>query len=520
MVYDGSFAEHFDVVVVGFGFGGAATAIEAHDRGARVLLIDKMPHPGGISICAGGGTRCAKDESGALEYLRATTGGATPENVLREFVRGTLELETWFRDLARINGAEISLRQRQANYPFAGADSFQYVLVKSVPGFDAAQEYPHVHGARDGIMVFKLLHDNVKSRGIEVRYGCAAERLLTGGNGEVRGVLISSHGKRTALAARCAVVLACGGFEADYEMQRQNWRLGTAMTVATRANTGDGIRMAQELGAGLWHMWNLHGSYGFRAPDPESPFAIRVKRLPDWTPSAHHEQWHDWRAANTLTQMSWILVDRDGRRFMNEYPPYLQDTAHRPFDSFDTVKLRFQNQPAYLIVDDEGRKLYPLGHQVFNDGACRPYHWSKDNLREIETGILKQAESIDGIARVIGADREILSASIKRWNQFCADGRDTEFGRPPASMLPITKPPFLIGEVWPVVSNTQGGPVHDERQRVLNSYGEPIPRLYEAGELGSIWGHLYLGGSNLSECFVTGRIAGREAAHEASWDSR
>ena len=86
-------------------------------------------------------------------------------------------------------------------------------------------------------------------------------------------------------------------------------------------------------------------------------------------------------------------------------------------------------------------------------------------------------------------------------------------------MLPIIKPPFLIGEVWPVVSNTQGGPVHDERQRVLNSYGEAIPRLYEAGELGSIWGHLYLGGSNLAECFVTGRRAGREAAREACWDS-
>lgn len=514
MIYNGNFEESFDVVVVGFGFAGAAAAIEARDCGARVLLIEKMPHPGGISICAGGGIRCAKEERGALDYLKATTAGTTPENVLRELVLGSLELENWFRDLARVNGAEIHLRQRQANYPFPGSDCFQYVTVKSVPGFDAAQEYPHVHGARDGTMVFKVLHDNVRSRGVEVRYGCAAERLLTDRDGDVRGLYVRRDGQRVALGARRAVVLACGGFEADYELQRQTWRMRYAQTVATRANTGDGIRMAQELGAGLWHMWNIHGSYGFRPPDPESPFAIRVKRLPDWTPTegTQREDWTDWRTDVALPQMSWILVNRDGRRFMNEYPPYLQDTANRPFDAFDTVKLRFQNQPAYLVMDDEGRKLYPLGHQVFNDSAYQPYRWSKDNLREVENGLLKRADSIEDLARTIGLDPAVFAESVARWNRFCAEGRDAEFGRPPISMLPLAKPPYFAGELWPLVSNTQGGPVHDERQRVLNSFGEPIPRLYEAGELGSIWGHLYLGGSNLTECFVTGRIAGREAA--------
>jgi succinate dehydrogenase/fumarate reductase flavoprotein subunit len=270
MIYDGTFDESFDVIVIGFGFGGAATAIEAHDCGAHVLLIEKMPHPGGISICAGGGVRCAKEEHGALEYLKATTDGTTPENVLLEFVRESLELETWFRALARINGAEIGLRQRQGNYPFPGSESFQYLLVTSVPGFNAAKEYPHVHGARDGAMVFKVLHDNVKSRGIEVRYACAAERILADRNGEVRGLFVKHHGKRTALAARRAVVLACGGFEADYEMQRQTWRIRVAQTVATRANTGDGIRMAQDSAPGYGICGTSMGATGFvpltRAP--------------------------------------------------------------------------------------------------------------------------------------------------------------------------------------------------------------------------------------------------------------
>lgn len=68
-----------------------------------------------------------------------------------------------------------------------------------------------------------------------------------------------------------------------------------------------------------------------------------------------------------------------------------------------------------------------------------------------------------------------------------------------------------------MVSNTQGGPVHDAVQRVIDPYGEPIARLYEAGEVGSIWGHLYLSGANLSECFTGGRIAGREVAALLPW---
>jgi predicted oxidoreductase len=67
------------------------------------------------------------------------------------------------------------------------------------------------------------------------------------------------------------------------------------------------------------------------------------------------------------------------------------------------------------------------------------------------------------------------------------------------------------------VSNTQGGLPHDEDQRVLDAFGSPIPRLYVAGELGSVFGHLYISGGNFSECLVGGRIAGRNAAGLVPW---
>jgi predicted oxidoreductase len=97
--------------------------------------------------------------------------------------------------------------------------------------------------------------------------------------------------------------------------------------------------------------------------------------------------------------------------------------------------------------------------------------------------------------------------SVQAWNA----GHDP-FGRPRASMMPIAEPPFFGAHVWPIVSNTQGGPAHDAKQRVLDAFGAPIPRLYVAGELGSVFGHLYMSGGNLAECFIGGRIAGRGAA--------
>jgi predicted oxidoreductase len=81
-------------------------------------------------------------------------------------------------------------------------------------------------------------------------------------------------------------------------------------------------------------------------------------------------------------------------------------------------------------------------------------------------------------------------------------------------MMPVARAPFVYAPVWPIVSNTQGGPVHDAAQRIIKPDGTPIPRLYAAGEMGSVFGHLYMSGGNIAECFVGGRIAGIGAARE------
>ncbi len=513
------FDESFDVVVVGFGFAGAIAALNATQAGAKTLLIEKSAVPGGLSICSYGAVRTAHDPDLAFQYLRATNDGRTPDDVLHALARGMCELEAYVRELGIINNAHIVTsveenrlreqsgdpfrRQIRGNYPLPGTDTFYHTTVIDVPGFDARRDYPWANGAPGGPKLFRIVHDNLLQHGIPIRLGTPALRLITDPQSRmVRGLRISTNGVERAVEARCGVVLASGGFEGNADMKAQFLEGKPILNAAARQNNGDGIRMAQDLGAALWHMWLVHGAYGFRHTDSGYPYAIRLKRFPDWFPG---------EAGKARLKMAWILVDQDARRFMSEYQPYTQDTAVRPLAYYDPVTQRFPRNPAFMICDEAGRRMYPLGKATSNDEGIR-YHWSDDNQKEIDNGILTRADTLAGLADRLGIDGSVLERSVARWNALCERGADDDCGRPGGTMTPIRTPPFYGAPVWATLSNTQGGPVHDAQQRIIDVYGKPIPRLYAAGELGSSFGHLYLSGGNIAECFVTGRIAGRNAA--------
>ncbi len=503
------FDETYDVACIGFGFAGAAAAVAAHDAGARVLLVEKMPDPGGISICSAGGVRVSRDSDASFRYLCRTNAGTTPEHLLRGLADGMAEIEGFVRDLAQACDAEIQTTWAAANYPFDGGDSFGFVTVKAIPGFDAERDFTWGRGLRGGTRLFRVMQANVDQRGIEVRLNTAADRLITR-DGAVVGV--RAGGRR--IGARGGVVLACGGFEASPEMQAQYWQEKPVYSGAFLGNTGDGIRMAQAVGADLWHMWHYHGTYGFRHPDPAAyPYAIRLHRLPDWIPGAGGAaaEIQGFFAGYDDALMPWIVVDRFGRRYMNEYPPYLQDTGHRPMATYDPPSQSYPRIPSWVIVDAAGLARGPLGFPTYND-PDQDFVWSDDNSAEIDIGILAQADNIEEMAAAMGAEADILSETIQRWNGFCRAERDRDFERLPATMMALETPPFTFGRVWPLCANTQGGPRHDERQRVLTPFGAPVPGLYAAGELGSLFGHLYMSGGNLAECFIGGKRAGEEAA--------
>lgn len=501
--------ETFDVVVVGYGYAGGISALEAAQHGARVLLIEKSSVPGGISICSYGAVRSAGDRSLAYKYLSLTNGDRTGDDVVRALSDGMCEMEDYVRHLAKANDAEITTTEEYgktgANYPMPGFETFYHTTVVSVPNFRASAFYPAANGAPGGPMLFKMVEDNIAACGtkITIRMQTEALRLISEGTeSEVTGVTIRNGNGVSRIRATKGVVLACGGFEGNADMREQFWEGKPILPCAAARNTGDGIRMAQDMGAAIWHMWHFHGAYGFKHVDPNYPYAIRVKRLPDWIPG---------REASANVKMAWILLDRFGRRFMNEYQPYTQDTAHRQLHYFDPTIQDYPRIPGFLLCDENGRKLYPLGRPTSNDPDVY-YEWSDDNTKEVENGILRKANTLTELAQMLGGDPSAIEASVARWNAQCAAGADGDFGRPAGTMVPVSTPPYYGARMWPVCSNTQGGPVHDGKQRVIDAYGEPIPNLFSAGEMGSAFGHLYLSGGNIAECFITGRIAGKNAA--------
>lgn len=495
----------YDVIVVGYGYAGAFAAIAAADRGARVLLLEKASTPGGISVCSAGGLRVAENKDKAFAYLSASGGGKTPDSVFRQLAEGMTRIHSVLDELAKGTGARIGVRSSPAHYPFVGQDCFGFAYVEDIPGFDPEQAWPHIRGAPQGALLFRLLQINVENRtNITVRLSTTVSNLVPKNN-HVSGVSLANGAQLTATGG---VVLACGGFEADPNMQAQFWPGGPALPAAYGGNTGDGIRMAQAMGADLWHMWHWHGCYGYRLPDPSYPFGVRVKRLPDWTPD------QNGKAPGGLPVMPWIVLDQNGTRFMNEYEPYVQDTGGRSLARFDPMRQRYTCRPAWLITDRAGLAMYPLGKPTWNDPAAG-YDWSADNCKEHKSGLFQQAQNAVELARICGLPAKDVAASLADWNKICEQGHDSEMGRPESS-LHLLNPPYFAAPVEPVVSNTQGGPVHDAKQRVVRPDGTVIDGLYSAGECGSAFGHLYISGGNISECCIGGRIAGVEAAERSA----
>lgn len=174
---------------------------------------------------------------------------------------------------------------------------------------------------------------------------------------------------------------------------------------------------------------------------------------------------------------------------------------------YDSHIKDFPRIPSFMIFDENGRRTGPLFTPVCDDPSYR-YDWSEDNVAEIERGWVKSAATLEDLSGQLNIDPTTLRGTITRWNEICTSGIDEDFHRFSKSLFPIAKPPFYAVEVWPIVTNTQGALAHDSRQRVLDSYGRVIPHLYVAGEMGGIFGHLYLNSGNNSEAVITGMIAG------------
>jgi hypothetical protein len=177
--------------------------------------------------------------------------------------------------------------------------------------------------------------------------------------------------------------------------------------------------------------------------------------------------------------------------------------------------------PMHMIFDETTRVHNMLITKIMTwNAVVEAYSWSDDNSAELERGWIVKAASIDELARKIGREPPRLARTVERYNDACGKQKDEEFGRSPATLQPIAAPPYYAIEIVPAIVCTGGGAKRNIESEVLDHAGRPIPRLYEAGELGSMFSNLYQNGSYLTEAMISGRAGGRNAVRLAPWEPR
>ncbi|WP_102409935.1 FAD-dependent oxidoreductase [Beduinella massiliensis] len=499
--------EEADFVIVGFGLAGAAAAVEAHDidPNAKVVVLEKMPESlaGGNSI-ASGQTFIVPSEAAVADfklYLQACNEpNAIPDEYLNWLVNGFATQLPWIEGVAESAGYE-------AGYVGGGELKWGSMVLEfdSFPGsnFDGASAHLRKKnsGAFENGGVWRCFAEAAKARNIEVRYENPAIALVQDPvTREVSGVVATdAEGKEYTIKSAKGVLLACGGYENNLEMQRDFHGMDEVYTAGTPGNTGDGIKMLMEAGAKIWHMKNQTQSGGFwlgiKVPEHEATFMRNF----------------------SMAGNSWIEIDSDNSRFYDEaYGYHRQHMKYMEYGRY--VDLPHERAlPVHLIFDEATREAGSIASQWLSwPTTTEGYMWSSDNLAEIEKGWIVKADTVAELAEKIGRDPEALQATIDRYNELCEKGVDEDFGRDPEKMAKIEKGPFYAVAITPTLVATTGGAKRDTAGRVLDWNENPIPGLYEAGELGSYVSNLYQNGVFLSEAMLSGRAAAQTAFGGAS----
>ena len=509
-----------DVVVVGTGFAGLAAAITAAESGAKVVIIEKasQEYEGGNSKVSGQmwWTPKADQINGAVTYAKAMAYGTTPDDCLVALMNEMSNLNAWILAKTGIT-AQVYTRYCPENPELPGGSSMQ-VYNAGLGG--TGRLYLPLRAYVD------TLHN------IEIMYETPAKELVQGPHGEVQGVLTSHGGKPHFLKARKGVILACGGFEFDFEMQK-NFSPGWPIYGrGTPYNTGDGIKMCQKIGAPIWHMSSSLAGFGALL----LPINMPGTDIP-------------WNANMTMpaTANSFIMLDKNGKRFMNEKNSDRHGFGQKEYQLFfeGLANADFTRIPWWTVFDVNSMNKGPiLGSPPVNTTEkilftwFRAYSgmtWSADNHEAIDNGWILSANSISELAgKMLAAQAQSqtrdhstfpftdhstlteasLQAAIDKYNSYCASGSDPDFGRPASGMAPISTGPFYAMQNYPVTYNTLGGPKRNAKCQIVDMDNHPIPHLYSAGEMGSFYGWMYNGGSNIAECLCTGQIAARTALAE------
>jgi succinate dehydrogenase/fumarate reductase flavoprotein subunit len=481
-----------DVLIVGYGAAGANAAIAAHDAGARVLIAEKLDAGGGNSAVCAGAMVIPESLDAAIAYYRALSSGTVGEEMIRAFAQAMVGIP----DLLSRMGLEFT----------AGPP-----IPPSFPSMMSGK-LKQIHINPTGENGFRFLEGQIRDRKIEVLTDTQVKTLIQ--NPETREILgaeAQRQGQDIKLLARKGVVLTCGGYAYNPAMLANfNFPGATDYIFSWGApgNTGDGISLASEAGAALWHMAAIEWGR-FCAREPSKKFGTAI----------------GYGLGRTKRAGSYMFVNKFGKRFMAEDALLSHCKTQLDILRYDHYNAEYPNLPAFMIFDQTYLSRGPIaptaqmlrakrggivGYSLVN----KIHDWSADNQAEIDEGWILQANTVTDLASRIGAETDVLEETVRQFNRACIEQHDSLFGRNEKTLASFETPPYFAVELGLSLVNTQGGPKRNMNCQVLDHNDGVIPRLYAAGELGSFFGFLYQVGSNYPEAWAFGQIAGKMAAAE------
>jgi tricarballylate dehydrogenase len=486
--------EH-DVIVVGAGNAAFCAALAAQEQGAKVLMLEAAPEEesGGNSRFTAGSIRVVYN---GVDDIKTLVPDLTEAEIdTTDF--GTYTADQFFDDMARVtqHRADPDLVELLVTRSFDTLDWMRRKGVRFIPiygrqAFKIAGKFKFwggltVEAVGGGPGLVNMLTESAKKRDIEIRYRTRAVDLLFDGS-RVEGVRARHDGQSLELRGR-SVVLASGGFEANPEWRTRylgpGWDL--AKVRGSRYNTGDGIRMALDIGASPCGNWSGCHAVGWEMNAPEfGDLAV-----------GDQFQKHSYPFA--------IMVNATGKRFVDEGADFRNYT----YAKYGRVILEQPGQFAWQIFDRKVKHLQRDEYRI-------------RQITKVTADTIEQlAKKLDGVnaeefVRTIAAYNEAVRQDIP-FNPNVKDGRRTEGLAIDKSNWAntIDTPPFEGYAVTCGITFTFGGLRINTDCEVLNTDYQPIRGLYAAGELvGGLFYFNYPGGTGLCSGSVFGRIAGAAAA--------
>ena len=436
-----------DIVIIGAGGAGMTAAINAKQAGKDVILLEKMPYAGGNTTKATGGMNAAETHYQAEQGI---------DDSVEQFVEDTME-----------GGHNINDRNLVETMAENSAEGIDWLDSIGAPlpkvSFSGGATNARIHAPEDGSGVGAYLVTSmlkkVNELGIDVMYNTKATELISQ-DGTVTGVKAERHDTNYTINAK-AVILATGGFGNNEDMIVQ-YREDLKGTVTTSAPgiTGDGIVMAEEVGADLVDIdqIQLH-------PTVEQKTSMLI--------------------TESVRGDGAILVNQDGKRFTDELLTR---------DVVSAAELEQPGSYAYIIFD-----------QRLREGL-------KATEKYISTGITVEGETIEDLAEKIDVDPKTLAETLSNWNKYVADKNDPEFGRTTGMEMDLSQAPYYAIKIAPGIHHTMGGVHIDTSAKVIDTDGNAIPGLFAAGEVvGGVHGGNRIGGNAVADIVVFGKIASDSA---------